>query len=358
MNINQSYKAVLLFIYFYCHLTAAAATPLTLKVQAWAGYAEPSYVQAFQEQLKKKSGLDVEVIVTPTTGLASFESAIQTQEADLITPSNDLLEILWQKKLIRPLDTKKIPNFHQINPLILQRRFHLLAGEVYAVPFTFGPYALVYNKSKMEKPNSYKVLWDERYRKRVSISRNFEVANIYMTALFLKIPVRHLFNLSDTELSRIEERLRQLHDLQIYDYWKEYLNPDDIDNVDVGTDWGFGVHEINTKKNGEWGIVIPDEGATAWVDSWSIAANIPPEKLELAYAFINFMLSAPIQAQVARQTTYGTSNFYTTRYMTVKERINYHVTDPEYLRRFILWQPLAPSVLEKYQATWKKATQE
>ncbi|WP_157237613.1 ABC transporter substrate-binding protein [Beggiatoa alba] len=343
------------FFLFSFYTLSLRAEPIVLKIHTWTGYVKP-YEKEFQAYAKTQCHEDIQLEVTYATGLTSFVEQLTQNTADLISPANDVIEHLWQKQLIRPLDLEKIPNFRQVNPIILRHGFYRLEGQVYAAPFTFGPYALAYNKDRMQAPTSYVILWDERYRKRVSISGDFYAANIYMVALFLKIPESHLFNLSDTELSKIKNRLSLLHTTQIYRYWESNLEPNDMNELDVGMDWGVGVHMINA-RGGNWDLVIPEEGATAWVDSWVMASGIANKKIDAAYCFINFMLSATTQAQVMRQTGYGGTNLYVSRYMSVKEQIIYHVTDPDYLRRLILWQPLPTDILEKYEAIWKQATQ-
>jgi len=52
--------------------------------------------------------------------------------------------------------------------------------------------------------------------------------------------------------------------------------------------------------------VVPSEGSQIWEDDWAIAADAP--NLELAHAFLNFVLRPEVAAQEARYTRYATGN--------------------------------------------------
>ena len=328
---------------------------IVLKIHAWEGYVR-EYEPAFIAHMKKNHSMNVELQITNTSGLDSFIEAISNKDVHLISPANDLLAPLLRDKLIQPVDRKRIKKFNQINPIILETNFYNINGKTYAVPFTFGPYAIAYNKDKMKPPTSYSVFWNPKYRKKVSISSEYDTANIYMTALMLGISGKDIFNLNNSQLRIIEIKLRQLCRQQIAEYWEDNLNPLSYNKLYVGTDWGVGVNQINKKYNGNWGLIIPEEGATAWIDSWVMTKNINNIDVEkTAYAFIDYMLSPKVQAQVAQVTSYGPTNPYAGRYLNAKEKEQYYLIDPEYLKKLILWKPLSKEILKKYQDVWRRA---
>ena len=336
-------------------LDAADEPPLRkvqITINAWEGYVEPC-AAGFIAAMRERHHLEVEFVRTSATGLDSFRSHLRDHSADLVSPANDLLRTLKDEGLIRPLDPALVPNLAQVNPIILDNGYFRIDGRTWGAPFTYGPYALAYNRAKLAKPTSYEVLWDERWKGRVSVS-NYDTANIYMVALALHIPASDLFKLSDGQLARIEAKMRELH-AQVGHYWADNLEPECAKTIDLGTDWGIGVHLINS-KGGDWAMTVPNEGATAWVDNWAISSAIDPAKLPLVHEFIDYQISARVEAEVARHTSYGPANIYATRYLTVAEKLEYHITDADYLGRLILWQPLDAATLARYQAAWKRAT--
>lgn len=325
-----------------------------LIIHCWAGYAK-EHADYFIEHEMNKHNRKVELIISSTTSLESMINAANQEGAHLISPSNDLIVPLKNMGILKELDIKRFKNFNQLNPVIINTHCTEIEGKYYAVPFNFGAYLLAYNKDKVPSPTSYKILWDAKYKNRVTIPRYYDTINIYMTALMLGFPKEQLFDLSNYQLKIIERKLRELNVNQVSDFWLENLNPEKRDKFDIGMDWGIGVLQINEKYNGNWGVAIPDEGATAWIDTWAITKNVnDPEIEEIAYDFIDFMIDAEAQARMAKITSYGPVNPYATRYLTAEEKKKFYLTDPKFLNEFILWKPLDEKVLYKYKQLWKR----
>jgi len=333
---------------------SAAGKKITLKIHAWEGYVK-EHSEEFKKYMRETMNMEVELQVTPTSGLKSFISAIKNDGVHLISPANDLLVPLKRENLIKAIDTKKLTKFRQINPVFLKKNVHMINGVPHAVPFTYGPYALAYNKNVMIAPKSYSALWDPKFKKRVSVSGDYDTANIYMTALMLGISPKEIFNLNDEQLLKVEDKLKELCSNQVIDYWGDNINPKKHKEFDIGTDWGVGVNIINKKFGGNWDITIPAEGVTAWVDSWVVSTNVKDPMTEKAvYAFMDFMISPKVQAKVARVTSYAPVNPYAGRHLTAEEKKEYYLTDPKIFNKFILWQPLKVETLKKYQELWKR----
>jgi spermidine/putrescine-binding protein len=329
---------------------------VTLRIHAWNGYVT-EYTGAFKKFALSEHGLDVDVVYTATSGYESHVENIKAgSKADVISPSSDYLIHLMKGGLVVPIDTSRLKNFNQINPVILGTGSYLIDGTAYAVPFNFGPYAIAYNRDKVQEPKSYKIFWDKRYSKRVSIPGEYDTINIYMAALMLGIPAKNIFNLTASQLAAVELKLKELCTYQVKEFWTENLNPESRNDIDIAMDWGIGVNQINQRYKGNWGFIIPEEGATGWIDAWSITKNaLEYDVLVAAYAWIDFMISAEVQAQMARVTSYGPVNPYAGRHLSAEEKKMYYLSYPDFVKKIILWQPLEPSVLKRYRETWKRA---
>ncbi len=331
--------------------TGQVLTPVRLRLHCWNGYAEP-FQAAFIAEMARQ-GYAVSLEIQPATGLDSFMRALQEDTADLITPASDLSPLFLQAGLVQPLDQSRLPHMKEINPLI--RQAQPAETRQHLVPFTFGPYALAYNTERTTPPTSYQALWDNRHASRITIA-DYDTANIYLAALALGMPKESLFSLSDQALAQITHKLRQLKQQQRANYWRENLDPTTAKQYDLGTDWGVGVRQINlNKSDSPWALTIPKEGATAWMDTWMLSAKTRGETLKVAHAFIDFALRADTQAQVARATSYGVVNMYVIRHLSPQEAQAHHLTDPDYLGKLTLWQPLPPQVLARYRQAWRDA---
>ena len=237
--------------------TQDSLVEVSLRVHAWSGYAEP-LVDDFRDLMRKR-GFEVNLDLQAATGLEGFTTALRDNQADIISPAHDLTRTFIQQNLVQELDPELLPVSRQVNPLIFERL--ALSPDVlpYIAPLTFGPYALAYRTDAFEKPpTSYRALWDAGRRGRVSIA-DYDTANIYMAALMIGIPKTDLFSMNADQLAQVEDALRALHENTEPKYWGDNLPVEEAHVLDVGTDWGVGVQQINASGNTEWAITVPEK---------------------------------------------------------------------------------------------------
>ncbi|MGA8022550.1 MAG: extracellular solute-binding protein, partial [Candidatus Acidiferrales bacterium] len=113
----------------------AKKTP-TLSLLVWEGYADPSYVQAFEEAHHCKisasyMGSSDELVAKLRGGSAS--------NYDVISPSSDVATMIAASGLAAPLDLSKLPSYSQLSERLRSMPLVRVNGNVYGVPFTWGP---------------------------------------------------------------------------------------------------------------------------------------------------------------------------------------------------------------------------
>ena len=79
----------------------------------------------------------------------------------------------------------------------------------------------------------------------------------------------------------------------------------DDGEVDVAAEWSGDILQI-MEENPDIRLVIPKEGAMAWVDSLCIPKGAPHK--EMAENFINFILDAEIGAELSNYVRFATPN--------------------------------------------------
>ena len=135
----------------------AKKTP-TLSLLVWEGYADPSYVHAFEESHNCKisasyMGSSDELVAKLRGGSAS--------NYDVISPSSDVATMIAASGLAAPLDLSKVPTYPQFPSDCASMPLVRVNGNVYGVPFTWGPNPLLYDTTDFAKaPDSWAVLWD------------------------------------------------------------------------------------------------------------------------------------------------------------------------------------------------------
>src|SRR5580704_12414127 len=117
-------------------LAACAKKTPTLNLLVWEGYADPSFVKAFEEANHCKvsasyMGSSDELVAKLRGGSAGTY--------DLISPSSDVATMIATSGLAAPLDLGKLPTYGQLSPQLTSLSLVRVKGEVFGVPFTWGP---------------------------------------------------------------------------------------------------------------------------------------------------------------------------------------------------------------------------
>jgi spermidine/putrescine-binding protein len=335
--------------------SCATKTP-TLSLLVWEGYADPSYVKAFEEQNHCKvsasyMGSSDELTTKLRGGAAS--------NYDVVSPSSDVATMIATAGLAAPLDLGKLPAYSQLSPQLTSLALVRVKGNVYGVPFMWGPDPMIYDTSAFPKaPESWNVMWDPKLKGKVSVWD--DLSTVYMAAQVLgfdKPDPSHLYNLTDSELDAVKKKLIELKP-NIRKMWStggELTNLFQNHEVVIAMGWPLMTNQLR-KINFPVGETIPKENTTGWIDHLMITAG--SENKELAYKFLEFMIQADTQKRVTDVTGYTPANPHAAQFMTSEEQKNLHLDDVDnYQKRLYFWQNVARRA--KYNEIWNevKATQ-
>jgi spermidine/putrescine transport system substrate-binding protein len=200
---------VTLLLFAALAASACGSKITTLNLLVWEGYADPAFVRAFEESHHCKvsasyMGSSDELVAKLRGGSAA--------NYDVISPSSDVATMIATTGLAAPLDLAKIPAYSQLAPQLTSLPLVKSGGKVYGVPFTWGPNPLLYDTSVFQQPPaSWAVLWDPKYRGKISVWD--DLSTVYMAAQLLgydKPDPGHLYNLSDDELEKVKAKLLEL----------------------------------------------------------------------------------------------------------------------------------------------------
>ena len=335
--------------------SCARKTP-TLSLLVWEGYADPSYVKAFEEQNHcKVSASYMGSSDELTTKLRGGAAA----NYDVISPSSDVATMIASAGLAAPLDLGKLPTYGQLSPQLTSLSLVRVKSGVYGVPFMWGPDPMIYDTSAFPKaPESWNVMWDPKLKGKISVWD--DLSTVYMAAQVLgydKPDPGHLYNLTDQELDAVQKKLIELKP-NIRKMWStggELTNL--FQNHEVVIAMGLPLMTNQLRKiNFPVGETIPKENTTGWIDHLMITSG--SENKELAYKFLEFMIQAETQKKVTDVTGYTPANPKAAQFMTPEEQKSLHLDDVDnYQRRLYFWQNVPRRA--KYNEIWNevKATQ-
>ena len=323
----------------------------SLNLLVWEGYADPSFVKGFEEQCKCKvsasyMGSSDELVAKLRGGSAS--------NYDVISPSSDVATMIASSGLAAPLDLSKIPTYSQLSPKLTSLPLVRMNGNVYGVPFTWGPNPLIYDTTAFANPpDSWNVLWDPKYKNKISVWD--ELSTVYMAAQVLgydKPDPSQLYNLTDEQLENVKKKLLELKP-NIRKMWStggELTNLFENHEVVAAMGWPLNTAELK-RRNFPVGETIPKENTTGWIDHLMITAA--SENKELATQFLEYMAQAKTQKLVTDVTHYTPANPQAGQLMTEAERQLLHLDDVDaYQKRIYFWQNVPRRA--KYNEIWNE----
>jgi len=331
-------------------LSCGKKTP-TLNLLVWEGYADPSFVKAFEEQNHCKvsasyMGSSDELVAKLRGGSAG--------NYDVISPSSDVATMISEAGLAAPLDLSKLPGYEQLSPKLRAMPLVRVNGNVYGVPFMWGPNPLIYDsKAFPAPPQSWAALWDPKLKQKISVWD--DLSTVYMAAQVLgydKADPNHLYNLSDAELDAVKNKLLALKP-NIRKIWAtggELTNLFENHDVVAAMGWPLMTNQLR-QANFPVGETIPKENTTGWIDHLMITAG--SENKELAYKFLQYMVEAQTQKRVTDVTGYAPANPDAAKFMSAEQQKSLHLDNvDEYQKRIYFWQNVPRRA--KYNEIWNE----
>jgi spermidine/putrescine-binding protein len=330
--------------------SCAKKTP-TLNLLVWEGYADASYVKGFEQQCGCKitasyMGSSDELVAKLRGGSAG--------NYDVISPSSDVATMIASTGLAAPLDLTKLPTYGQLSPQLRSLPLVRVNGQVYGVPFMWGPDPMIYDTTAFATPpDSWSVMWDPKYKGKVSVWD--DLSTVYMAAQTLgydKLDPAQLYNLSDQQLDAVKKKLLELKP-NVRKMWStggELTNLFQNHEVVLAMGWPLMTNQLR-KINFPAGETIPKENTTGWMDHLMITAA--SENKDLAYRFLEFMIQAQTQKKVTDVTGYTPANPQAAQLMTAQEQKNLHLDDVDnYQKRIYFWQNVPRRA--KYNEIWNE----
>jgi len=323
----------------------------SLSLLVWEGYSDDSAVQAFEESHHCKivasfMGSSDELVAKLRGGSAS--------NYDVISPSSDVAASIARTGLAAPLDVSKLPSYAQLSSRLRDLPLVKSNGQVYGVPFMWGPNLLLYDTTVFaQPPDSWAILWDPKYKGKISVWD--DLSTVYLAAQILgfdKPDPSQLYNLTDDQLTAVRKKLIELKP-NIRKIWAtggELTNLFQNHEVVLAMGWPLNTNDLR-KLNFPIGETIPKENTTGWIDHLMITAASSHK--ELAHDFLEYMIEAKTQKLITDRTHYTPANPGASQFLTPDEIKGLHLDNPDdYMQRIYFWQDVPRRA--KYNEIWNE----
>jgi len=323
----------------------------SLSLLVWEGYSDDAAVHDFEQSHHCKihssfMGSSDELVAKLRGGSAS--------NYDVISPSSDVAASITRTGLAAPLDLSKLPSYSQLSSKLRDLPLVKANGQVYGVPFMWGPNPLLYDTTAfVQAPDSWAIFWNPKYKGKISVWD--DLSTIYMAAQILgydKPEPSQLYNLTDEQLAAVEKKLLELKPniRKIWTTGGELTNLFQNHEIVLAMGWPLNTNDLK-KLNFPIGETIPKENTTGWIDHLMITAASSHK--ELAHAFLEYMIEAKTQKLVTDRTHYTPANPGAAQFLTVDEIKSLHLDSPDaYMRRIYFWQDVPRRA--KYTEVWNE----
>ena len=271
-----------------------------LRLYNWANYMDPDLITEFEELY------DCEVIETyfdtPEEALAKLDAGGVSQY-DICVPSDYIISSFAELGLIQELDHSKIPNIKNLDTPFVDPSFD--PGNKFSIAYQWGTLGIVYDADKIDDiGNSWSILFDE--------SKGYNYYLFDSPREQIAFTLQYLgYSANSVDKGELMEALDvMLASKHSDDCLGFEANVGGLQKVVAGT------ADMAVAYNGDvlqameespnLGYLVPSEGSVVWSDNMVIPAEAP--NLEMAYAFINYILDAEVGARLSTYNWYATPN--------------------------------------------------
>lgn len=268
----------------------------TLYYYTWSDYAGPELLKEFEQRH------NVRVVIDTFSSNEELLAKLQSGASgyDVTVPSDFMVAIMAKQGLLADLEPDRIPNARALEDVL--QRMPVDPSHRFSVPYLWGTVGIGYDSAVLPTPpDSWAVLWDERYRGRISmLNDQREVVGAVLRLLGQSMNTR-----DPAVLGRARDvLLRQKPLVKTYssDHYDQLLASGE---VVLAHGWGGPVARAMALKP-SIRYVVPKEGATIWADCLVIPRT--SRNKELARAFINYLLDREVAARTSEQLLFASAN--------------------------------------------------
>lgn len=267
-----------------------------MNLYIWSAYITDETIKKFTD----KTGIQVRYDTYDSNEALLEKLQSGVTEYDVVVPSDYMTRILISQGLLEKLDHSKLTGLQHLSARF--RKLPYDQNNDYSLPFLWGTTGIGYNKTKVTEPvNSWAILWNPGYKDRILMLDDPREA----FGATLKWKGKSVNTKNEAELQEARDLLIQQKGLV-----KTY-NSSSFDEVllsgDVWLAHGWsGQLAKAADQNKDLAYVVPQEGATIWIDNLAIPKG--SKHMDEAYAFVDFCMTPEIAAEITNLSGYASPN--------------------------------------------------
>ena len=302
-------SSIIISIFFFLSFSLYAEE---VRVYNWSDYIDQSVIDQFEES----TGIKVIYDVFDSNEVLEGKLLAGSTGYDIVSPSIEYLGRQIRADIHLELDKTAIPNFNNLDPIMMELLSSMDPENKYAIPYLWGTTGIGFNRSAIDeimgegfKMNTFDILF------KPDLIKNFEKCGIAFLDAPSEVFKAALFyigknpNTKDPSDYRGEayELLKSIRPYIRYFHSSKYIN--DLANGEICLVFGWSgdilqagdrAREVNNGVIIEY--EIPREGGQIWVDMMSIPNDAP--NAENAHLFLDFILQPEVMAMISNKVKF------------------------------------------------------
>ncbi len=284
---------------------------------------------------------------------------------DVVVPSNHFLGKQIKAGAFQKLDKLQLPNYSNLDPVLLKRLEKNDPGNQYAVPYLWGTNGIGYNVEKVkavlgvDKIDSWAMLFEpENIKKLSSCGVAFLDSADEMLPAVLNYMGLSPNSQNPEDYKKAEAKLLAVRPYVTYFNSSKYIS--DLANGEICVAAGFSGDVFQARaraaeagKGVTIAYAIPKEGGNLWFDMLAIPRDATSVKE--AHAYINYLLKPEVIAQVSDAVGYANPNPKAGDVMDQAVRTDEAVYPPqEIVDKLYVNSELPPKIQRLMTRSWTK----
>lgn len=333
----------------------------TVHIYNWSDYIGENTLADFQ----KETGIKPVYDVFDSNETLEGKLLAGRTGYDVVVPSNHFLGKQIKAGAFQKLDKSQLPNYSNLDPVLLKRLEQNDPGNLYAVPYLWGTNGIGYNVDKIKAVlgvdtiDSWAAVFEpENIKKLQSCGVAFLDSADEMMPTVLNYMGLDANSTNPEDYKKAEAKLLAVRPYVTYFHSSKYIA--DLANGDICIAIGFSGdmfqarnRAAEAKKGVNIAYSIPKEGGALWFDMLAIpkdAANV-----KQAHAFINYLLKPEVIAQVSDYVGYANPNPGSDKLMDESIRTDEAVYPPQaVLDKTYVSIELPPNIQRLMTRSWTK----
>ncbi len=339
--------------------SSSANATKVLNLYIWSDYLAPTTLPRFEKQ----TGIKVNATYYDTNETLDAKLQAGGGGYDIVMPTASYFERQIKAGMYLPLDKEKLPNFKNMDPLLMAKAAFHDPGNAHGVIYLWGTNGIGYNEKMIRQLmpdaplDSWRMVFDPKVASKLAkcgisvLNSPAEMMRAVFSYLGKDPNSQKPEDLAEGEaaLLKIRPYIRSINS-------SEYIDALANGNLCVAVAYNGDVMQardraLDVNKGTEIKYSIPKEGSILWFDMLAIPKNAPHP--DYAHAFINFVMTPEVISEITNFKGYANANAVAQPLASVKSDPGIYPT-PEMLPKLTVQLADSDDQTRAIDRVWQK----